>query len=78
MKFHDGSDFTCTDAKYSLDKLADPNGAYQTFVAIIEKVFDGTICTDDFTLVLHLRSPRQRSSPCWPGRISALHLAIGS
>ena len=24
VKFHDGSDFTCADAKYSLEKLADP------------------------------------------------------
>jgi ABC-type transport system substrate-binding protein len=57
VKFHDGSDFTCADAKYSLDKLADPNRAHWTFVAIIEKVFDGTTCTDDFTLVLPLKEP---------------------
>jgi ABC-type transport system substrate-binding protein len=57
VKFHDGSDFTCADAKYSLEKLADPNRAHRTFVAIIEKVFDGTTCTDDFTLVLHLKEP---------------------
>jgi peptide/nickel transport system substrate-binding protein len=57
VKFHNGSDFTCADAKYSLDKLADPNRAHRTFVAIMEKVFDGTTCTDDFTLVLHLKEP---------------------
>ncbi len=27
VKFHDGSDFTCADAKYSVDKLADPKRA---------------------------------------------------
>ena len=27
VKFHDGSDFTCADAKYSLEKLADPKRA---------------------------------------------------
>jgi ABC-type transport system substrate-binding protein len=57
VKFHDGSDFTCADAKYSLDKLADPKRAHRTFVAIMEKVLDGTTCTDDFTLVLNLKEP---------------------
>jgi len=57
VKFHDGSDFACADAKYSLDKLADPKRAHRTFVAIMEKVFDGTACTDDFTLVLNLKEP---------------------
>jgi peptide/nickel transport system substrate-binding protein len=57
VKFHDGSDFTCADATYSLDKLADPNRAHRTFVAIIVKVFVGTTCTDDFTLVLNLKEP---------------------
>ena len=27
VKFHDGSDFTCADAKYSLEKLTDPKRA---------------------------------------------------
>jgi ABC-type transport system substrate-binding protein len=57
VKFHDGSDFTCADATYSLDKLADPKRARRTFVAIMEKVFDGTTCTDDFTLALNLKEP---------------------
>ena len=57
VKFHDGSDFTCADAKYSLDKLADPKRATNLFVTIMEDVFDGASCTDDFTLVLSLKEP---------------------
>src|SRR5262249_14548558 len=40
VKFHDGSDFTCADAKYSLEKLTDPNRAARALVAIMENVFD--------------------------------------
>jgi len=35
VKFHDGSDFTCADAKYSLEKLTDPKRATLGFVTII-------------------------------------------
>ena len=57
VKFHDGTDFTCADAKYSLDKLADPKRANRAFVAVLEGVFDSATCTDDATLVLTLRQP---------------------
>jgi peptide/nickel transport system substrate-binding protein len=57
VQFHDGSDFTCADAKYSLDKLADPKRANRAFVAIMEAVFDAATCTDDVTLVLTLKQP---------------------
>jgi peptide/nickel transport system substrate-binding protein len=57
VKFHDGSDFTCADAKYSLDKLADPKRANRYLVAVLEKVYVGATCTDDFTLVLDLKEP---------------------
>src|SRR5262249_24414646 len=52
VKFHDGSDFTCADAKYSLEKLADPKRASPLYVTIMETVYAGASCTDDFTLVL--------------------------
>ena len=57
VKFHDGTDFTCADAKYSLDKLADPKRANRAFVAVLEEVFDSATCTDDATLVLTLKQP---------------------
>ena len=57
VKFHDGSDFTCADAKYSLEKLADPKRASPLFVTIMENIFAGASCTDDFTLVLFLKEP---------------------
>ncbi len=57
VKFHDGSDFTCADAKYSLEKLTDPKRATPLFVTIMEDVFAGATCTDDFTLVLSLKEP---------------------
>jgi peptide/nickel transport system substrate-binding protein len=57
VKFHDGTDFSCADAKYSLDKLADPKRANRAFVAILEEVFDAASCTDDVTLVLTLKQP---------------------
>jgi peptide/nickel transport system substrate-binding protein len=57
VKFHDGSDFTCADAKYSLEKLTDVKRANRALVAIMENVFDSATCTDDFTLVLSLKEP---------------------
>jgi peptide/nickel transport system substrate-binding protein len=52
VKFHDGSDFSCADAQYSLDKLADRNRANPAFVGVLEPVYDNSSCADDFTLVL--------------------------
>src|SRR5215467_11899962 len=57
VKFHDGSDFTCADAKYSLEKLTDPKRATPAFVTIMGNVFAGATCPDDFTLVLSLKEP---------------------
>jgi peptide/nickel transport system substrate-binding protein len=57
VKFHDGSDFTCADAKYSLEKCTDPKRANPGLVALMEEVFDSATCTDDFTLVVHLKKP---------------------
>src|SRR4029453_15596251 len=37
VKFHDGSDFTCADAKYSLEKLTDPKRATPSFVTLMER-----------------------------------------
>src|SRR5262247_492066 len=49
VKFHDGSDFTCTDAKYSLEKLADPKRASPTLSSVMDNVFVSATCRDDFT-----------------------------
>jgi ABC-type transport system substrate-binding protein len=57
VKFHDGSDFTCADAQYSMAKLADRKRANPTFVAVLEEVYDSASCTDDFTLVMSLKRP---------------------
>ena len=57
VKFHDGADFTCADAKYSLENLTDPKRAGPLFVTIMEHIFAGATCTDDFTLVLSLKEP---------------------
>ncbi|MGE3536521.1 MAG: ABC transporter substrate-binding protein [Candidatus Tectimicrobiota bacterium] len=57
VQFHDGANFTCADAKYSLEKLSDPKRAHQSFIGILEDVFASVACTDDFTLVLHLKKP---------------------
>jgi peptide/nickel transport system substrate-binding protein len=57
VKFHDGSDFTCADAKYSVEKLADPKRAAPALVAMMENVFVSATCRDDFTLVMALKQP---------------------
>jgi peptide/nickel transport system substrate-binding protein len=57
VKFHDGANFTCADAQYSLDKLADRNRANPTFVGVLEPVYEHSSCADDFTLVLSLKQP---------------------
>ena len=57
VKFHDGSDFTCADAKYSLEKLADPKRSAPALVAMMENVFVSATCRDDFTLDMALKQP---------------------
>jgi peptide/nickel transport system substrate-binding protein len=57
VKFHDGSDFTCADAKYSLEKLADPKRTAPAPVAIMNNVFVSATCRDDATLVMALKQP---------------------
>ncbi|HEY7494900.1 MAG TPA: ABC transporter substrate-binding protein, partial [Candidatus Tectomicrobia bacterium] len=57
VKFHDGANFTCADAKYSLEKLTDPKRATTGFVTLMEKVFASASCPGDFTLVLSLKEP---------------------
>src|SRR5438132_1512884 len=57
VTFHDGSAFTCADAKYSLDKLADPQRTSPALVAIMAEVFDRATCMDPLTLVMHLKRP---------------------
>jgi peptide/nickel transport system substrate-binding protein len=57
VTFHDGSDFTCADAQYSLDKLADPKRANPTFVGVLSPVYETSACTDEYTLVLSLKQP---------------------
>ena len=57
VQFHDGANFTCADAKYSLEKLTDPKRASTLLVTIMEDTFAGASCTDDFTLVLSLKEP---------------------
>ena len=57
VKFHDGSDFTCADAKWSLDRLADPKRASATFAGILKELYASSRCADDFTLVVSLKRP---------------------
>jgi peptide/nickel transport system substrate-binding protein len=57
VKFHDGASFSCADAKYSLEKMADPKRAAPAFISILEPVFASVTCADDYTLVLQLKKP---------------------
>ena len=57
VTFHDGSAFTCADAKYSLEKLADPQRTSPALVAIMADVFDNATCPNPSTLVMHLKKP---------------------
>ena len=55
VKFHDGSDFTCADAQWSLDRYA--NRAHPTFTSILKDMYASSRCTDDATLVVTLKRP---------------------
>ena len=57
VKFHDGSDFTCADAKYSLEKLADPKRATPHLRGDHGKRLRQRDLSDDFTLVMALKQP---------------------
>jgi peptide/nickel transport system substrate-binding protein len=67
VQFHDGADFTCADAKYSLEKLADPKRASVSFVALMDEVFTAATCTDPLTLVLTLKRPSAALMPMLAG-----------
>ncbi|HSF29007.1 MAG TPA: ABC transporter substrate-binding protein, partial [Candidatus Tectomicrobia bacterium] len=57
VKFHDGAPFTCADAQYSMDKLADRKRTNPTFVTVVEEVYESSSCADDYTLVVALKRP---------------------
>jgi peptide/nickel transport system substrate-binding protein len=57
VKFHDGSDFSCADAQYSLDKLADRKRTSPIYATIFEAVYASSSCRDDFTLIASLKRP---------------------
>jgi peptide/nickel transport system substrate-binding protein len=57
VKFHDGSDFTCADAQYSVEKLTDKNRAQSSLVGVVKPVYKSSRCSDDYTLVLSLKRP---------------------
>jgi peptide/nickel transport system substrate-binding protein len=57
VKFHDGKAFTCADAKYSIDKLADPKRANRAFVAVLENIYEKATCENDSTLIVSLSQP---------------------
>jgi peptide/nickel transport system substrate-binding protein len=72
VKFHDGSNFSCADAQYSLDKLADRKRSHPTFVTIMEEVYDSSTCADDFTLGVSLKRP----SAALMTLLSGAHMAM--
>ncbi|MBM3224346.1 MAG: ABC transporter substrate-binding protein [Candidatus Tectomicrobia bacterium] len=57
VKFHDGADFTCADAKYSVEKMTDINRSSVTLVAILGSALTSATCSDGATLVLVLKQP---------------------
>src|SRR2546427_6920392 len=67
VTFHDGSAFTCADAQYSLDKLADPQRTSPLLVTMMEAVFDSATCLDDVTLVMSLKKPSAAILPMLAG-----------
>ena len=67
VTFHDGSAFTCADAKYSLDKLADPQRTSPLLVTMMDEVFAGATCLDAWTLVLALKRPSAAILPMLAG-----------
>jgi peptide/nickel transport system substrate-binding protein len=69
VTFHDGSPFSCADAKYSIDRMANPKRASRNFVTYFKQVYDSSSCTDDFTLVLSLKRPS-------PALLSVLSLSM--
>jgi peptide/nickel transport system substrate-binding protein len=67
VTFHDGSAFTCADAQYSLDKLADPKRTSPLLVTMMDAVFDSATCLDDVTLVMSLKKPSAAILPMLAG-----------
>ena len=67
VTFHDGSAFTCADAKYSLEKLADPQRTSPLLVTMMDEVFAGATCLDAWTLVLALKQPSAAILPMLAG-----------
>jgi peptide/nickel transport system substrate-binding protein len=57
VKFHDGSDFTCDDAQYSVEKLSDKKRTAAAIAGVVGAVYASSHCTDPYTLVLSLKQP---------------------
>lgn len=57
VKFHDGAEFSCADAKYSIEKLADPKRSHEAFFSVLHPVFETATCPDKATLILTLKQP---------------------
>jgi peptide/nickel transport system substrate-binding protein len=72
VKFHDSTPFTCVDAQYSLDKLADRKRAHPTFVTVVEEVYESSSCADDLTFVVSMKRP----SAAFMTLLSGAHAAM--
>jgi peptide/nickel transport system substrate-binding protein len=57
VQFHDGSDFTCADAQYSVEKLADKQRSAAAIAGVMGSVYASSHCADTHTLVLSLKRP---------------------
>jgi peptide/nickel transport system substrate-binding protein len=55
VKFHDGSDFTCADAQWSLDRLAKRGNP--TYTSVLKTMYASSTCSDNFTLAVTLKRP---------------------
>lgn len=57
VKFHDGKEFTCEDAEFSIKRLADAKRAANSLRGVIEPVLETATCSDAATLVVVLKKP---------------------
>jgi peptide/nickel transport system substrate-binding protein len=55
VKFHDGSDFTAKDVKFTLDRILDPatKSTLRSYIAFVDKVD----IVDDYTVLVHTSQP---------------------
>ncbi|MDO8674338.1 MAG: ABC transporter substrate-binding protein, partial [Dehalococcoidia bacterium] len=58
VKFHDGSDLTAADVKFSMDRMLAPDSVAQTYAALYRGALASVDVKDDYTVIFRFKAPQ--------------------